>query len=258
MSILNDIKNDLKSTFDFKNKFEFKNTIGFNNDVCNIYIYNEILNDEWEENSPQSILYQLNSYNNLKEINLYINSPGGSVSAGWAICNIINRKRAEGTICNVYIDGFACSIASVIAISTVDKLYMYDNSLIMVHLPSCMAYGNKVELEKAISDLEKIELQLKSIYKSRAKETLTDEILDNMIKNETWLNASDVELYFDIPLERKNTINNKTILSVDGYKNVLNISDDKLTFAYKKKVDELNNKITLLKIKEINDMLSKI
>ena len=88
----------------------------------------------------------------MKQINIYINSRGGSVFEGTAIYNQLRRHPAHKT---VYVDGFACSIASVIAMAG-DEVVMPRNALMMVHNAMMGVWGNAAELRKAADDLDKI------------------------------------------------------------------------------------------------------
>ena len=77
-------------------------------------------------------------YPDASEIRIYINSYGGSVFEGTAIYNQLKRHPAHKT---VYVDGFACSIASVIAMAG-DEVVMPRNTMMMIHnMWSCVC-GN--------------------------------------------------------------------------------------------------------------------
>jgi len=80
-----------------------------------------------------------------KDINLYINSPGGSVSAGLAIYDTMQYiKPKVSTICI----GMAASMgALLLAAGTAGKRYSLPNSRIMIHQPSGGAYGQASEVE---------------------------------------------------------------------------------------------------------------
>ena len=111
-----------------KNKFwEFKNIVnGFSADL---YIYNEISSwDDEDVTSASSFKQELDNVGDVKNINLYVNSPGGSVGDGLTIASLIARNPAYVT---AYVDGMACSIASVIVCSA-DKVVMGKSSLLMI------------------------------------------------------------------------------------------------------------------------------
>lgn len=84
------------------------------NDEADIFIDGEIVTDEWQDSdtSASSFRDALKEIGDVKTINLHINSPGGSVFEGIAIFNMLKNSKAN---IDVYIDGLAASIASVIA-----------------------------------------------------------------------------------------------------------------------------------------------
>jgi ATP-dependent protease ClpP protease subunit len=127
-----------------KGKIEVKNQ----GDRIKLIIYGEIVSkelDKWidEDVAPkdiQDLLYQIGD----KDLDIYINSVGGSVFAGMAIYNMLKRHKGYKT---VYVDGVAASIASVIAMVG-DKIYIPKNSFLMVHKAWCVATGNSDDLIK--------------------------------------------------------------------------------------------------------------
>jgi len=91
--------------------------------VLDLYLYGNVESDgeDWRtgqrlesETSANHFRDELGKYPEAKEVNVYINSYGGSVFEGTAIYNQLRRHPAHVT---VYIDGFACSVASVTAMA---------------------------------------------------------------------------------------------------------------------------------------------
>lgn len=165
-----------------------------NLDVVNLYIYQEIESDgyDWWENeviesetSANHFKNELAKYPNASQINIYINSNGGSVYEGTAIYNQLKRHPAHKT---VYIDGFACSIASVIAMAG-DEIIMPRNSLMMIHNMMMGVFGNSKEIRKAADDLDTINAAGRQAYLMKAGEKLSEENLIEMMDAETWLTA---------------------------------------------------------------------
>ena len=162
--------------------------------VLELYIYGDVeaetLNREaWRyepgENSAQHFREELAKYPNASEIRIYINSYGGSVFEGTAIYNQLQRHPAHKT---VYVDGFACSIASVIAMAG-DEVVMPRNTMMMIHnMWSCVC-GNAAELRKAADDLDIINDAGRQAYLSKVGDKLTEEKLAEMMDAETWLTA---------------------------------------------------------------------
>lgn len=102
------------------------------------------------ENSAQNFREELAKHPNVEEIVIYINSWGGSVFEGTAIYSQLRRHPAHKT---VRIDGFACSVASVIAMAG-DTVIMPRNTLMAIHNMWISATGNAAELRKAAADLD--------------------------------------------------------------------------------------------------------
>lgn len=127
----------------------------------------------------------LNQNKNASRIDIYINSPGGSVSEGIAIYNILKRTRSYK---RVFIDGFACSIASVIAMAG-NSISMPKSSMQMIHNAWTWTAGNASELRKAADDLDKINEIVVNAYMSKFKGT--EEELRALLDNESYLTAEE-------------------------------------------------------------------
>lgn len=166
--------------------------------ALDLYIYGDVesetfVDDSWwghweeSENSAKHFRQELAKYPNANQINLYINSYGGSVFEGTAIYNQLKRHPAHKT---VYVDGFACSIASVIAMAG-DEVVMPPNTLMMIHNMSMVAAGSAGELRKAADDLDTINAAGRAAYLQKAGEKLSEERLTEMMDGETWLTAQE-------------------------------------------------------------------
>ena len=172
-----------------KNKFwEFKNIVnGFSADL---YIYNEISSwDDEDVTSASSFKQELDNVGSVKNINLYVNSPGGSVGDGLTIASLIARNPAYVT---AYVDGMACSIASVIVCSA-DKVVMGKSSLLMIHnaLSGGFMFDNAKGYRKLADDLDKVTASLRQMYLSKAKDKLTEDKLIELMDSESWLGAKE-------------------------------------------------------------------
>lgn len=159
-----------------------------------LYIYGDVEGDSYDfwtgnviesETSANHFRDELAKYPNAQQIDVFINSYGGSVFEGTAIYNQLKRHPAHKT---VYIDGFACSIASVIAMAG-DEIVMPRNALMMIHNMWMGVCGNADELRKAADDLDTINAAGRAAYLERAGEKLTEEQLAGMMDAETWLTA---------------------------------------------------------------------
>jgi len=159
-----------------------------------LYIYSTVEGDNWLEKSQTSAQHfreELEKHKNAKSINLYINSTGGSVFEGSAIYSQLKRHSAKVT---VYIDGFACSIASVIAMAG-DKVIMSENAVMMIHNAWAVAAGNSAQLRKIADDLDVINKANKAAYLVKSDGKITPEKLTEMLDNETYLSAEDCMKY---------------------------------------------------------------
>lgn len=168
-------------------KQESKNT------TPEMYIDGEIVTDEYEDTDTSAAGFRnaLKSLGDVKNINLHINSPGGSVFEGIAIYNMLKQNSAR---INVYIDGLAASIASVIAMSG-DAIFMPSNSMMMVHNPWVMAIGNASELRKQADDLDQITKSSIQTYLAKAGDKLDEKTLTQLMDDETWLTAQEAVDY---------------------------------------------------------------
>ena len=179
-----------------KNKTLFNIRQQANNpNTLDIYIYDDVEGDSYDwwtgetiesETSSKYIRNVLEKNTSATQINVYINSYGGEVKEGLGIYNQLKRHPAQVT---VYIDGFACSIASVIAMAG-DKVIMGTNSLMMIHHASMGVWGNAEELRKAANDVEVIDKASCSSYLTKAGDKLSEETLNQLLDNQTWLNAN--------------------------------------------------------------------
>lgn len=157
-------------------------------DTLELYIYDTVESDGWWYDSDTSAKHfrdELAKHPNAKEITVYINSLGGSVMEGIAIYNQLKRHPAHKT---VRIDGFACSIASVIAMAG-DTIIMPKNTVMMIHNAWTIAIGNSKELHKAADDLETINQASRQAYLDKAGDKLTVEKLTELLDAETYLTA---------------------------------------------------------------------
>lgn len=165
-----------------------------------LYIYDDVQGDstDWwtgevieSDTSANHIKNELENAGEIQNINIYINSYGGSVKEGLGIYNLLKRHTAQKT---VYVDGFACSIASVIAMAG-DKVIMGTNTLMMIHHAAVGVFGNAEELRKAANDVEVIDSASCSSYLAKAGDKLTQETLTQLLDGQTWLSAAQCLQY---------------------------------------------------------------
>ncbi len=195
-----------------------------------IYIYGDVVGDEWEkwcdtDTCPQDVIDALRDAQG-KDVDVYINSGGGSVFAGVAIYNMLKRHTGKVT---VHIDALAASIASVIAMAG-DEIIMPNNSLLMIHKPAMTMLGtyNANELQKMAEDLDVIENSITAAYSEKIKSDVGMEEIKQMMADETWLTAEEASKYFDVNVVEANAA-------------VAKVSDDIIN-SYKRAPAQMKNR----------------
>lgn len=132
---------------------------------------------------------------NITDFNIYINSPGGSVFASSTIVSLLKRfKQEHGIKIHSYIDGLCASAATYVCM-VADDINVYQNSIMMIHKPLSIAYGNSNDFQKEIDTLNTIENNLMiPMYMNKFKKS--EEELRNLIKDETWFNGNVFDKYY--------------------------------------------------------------
>lgn len=125
------------------------------------------------------------------EINIYINSPGGSVYHGWDMFNEIRTAISEGATIKTYNIGLAASMGSVLLLAAdPENRYTAENSMFMIHNPSGLAFGDKEKMKKEQDLLAKIGGIMSKLY---ARETNTnEEYMEALMKRTTWYNPEEL------------------------------------------------------------------
>jgi ATP-dependent Clp protease protease subunit len=176
-------------------KFDFKQQLD-KPDTLELYIYSEVAPDGYNwwtgekiqsETSADYFRQKLNEYSDVKYINLYINSCGGSVREGYGIYAQLMRHEAYKT---VYVDGFANSIASIIAMCG-DKIIMYANSVMGIHNMMDLCFGNAAEHRQCADNLDSMMEGNRQIYLNRSKGKITPEKLKELLDAESILTAQE-------------------------------------------------------------------
>jgi len=120
------------------------------------------------------------------EIILRINSSGGDVFDGFAIYNLLRDHPAK---IRTVVDGFAASIASIIALAG-DEIEVHEASVIMIHDPWGVGIGNAAELRQLADVLDKtIASPMAKIYADKMDKPI-DEIRD-LMEAETWYTGEE-------------------------------------------------------------------
>lgn len=150
-----------------------------------IYIY-EAIGEGWYGGiTAKSFSESLKELGNVSALDIYINSPGGSVFDGIAIYNQIRRFSGERI---VHVDGIAASIASVIAMAG-DEVRIADNGMLMIHDPWSVAFGTADEMRKVADSLDKVRDTILDTYV--AKTGGDRAVISDLMSAETWMLADE-------------------------------------------------------------------
>jgi ATP-dependent Clp protease protease subunit len=129
----------------------------------------------------------LESENPDKDISLYINSPGGSVSAGLSIFDTMNFIKPDvSTMCM----GMAASMGSFLLMAGAKgKRFALPNSRVMIHQPSGGAQGQATDIEIQAREIIKTREQLNRIYADRTGQPLERIAAD--MERDRWMSPSE-------------------------------------------------------------------
>lgn len=196
-------KDNLKNLLEVKNSTETSADLFFYGDIVSSWY------GAWDDTDqyPEKVRDFLKEHEN-KDLNIYINSGGGSVFAGMAIYNMLKRHNGQKT---VYIDGLAGSIASVIAMAG-DRIVVPKNSFLMIHKPLVGVLGNANTLREQADLLDNIEKAIINVYEDKLAKGANIETIKDMVNAETWLNGEEAIQYFNVELAEEN----KAIARVDS------------------------------------------
>ena len=133
----------------------------------------------------------LESQDPAKDIQLYINSPGGSVSAGFAIYDTMNYVKCDvSTICM----GLAASMgAFLLAGGTKGKRYALPNAEIMIHQPSGGAKGQETEIRIVAEQILKTRERLNKILAENTGKPL--DVIAADTERDNYMTASEAKEY---------------------------------------------------------------
>ena len=184
-------KDNLKDFLQVKNQTETS---------ADLHFYGDIVSSWWgawddTDQYPEKVKDFLDESKG-KDLNIYVNSGGGSVFAGMAIYNMLKRHKGYKT---VYVDGLAGSIASVIALAG-DKVIIPNNAYFMIHKPWVWASGNANELREQADILDTIEEGIMNVYNENLKDGVNIEDVKEMVNNETWLTGEEATNYFNVEI----------------------------------------------------------
>jgi ATP-dependent protease ClpP protease subunit len=138
----------------------------------------------WTGNDARTFQQRLAELD-VEELDVYINSPGGSVFEGVTIYNLLVSHPAT---VNVHVLGLAASIASVIMLAG-DSVNIAENAMVMIHDPSAGVYGKAKDFRQVADVLDKITESILNTYEGRTK--LTRDQLRAAMTAETYYTADE-------------------------------------------------------------------
>lgn len=126
-----------------------------------------------------------------KDINLYINSPGGSVTAGMAIYDTMNYIKCDvSTVCM----GMAASMgAFLLAGGTKGKRFALPNAEVMIHQPSGGAKGQATEIRIVAENILKIKKRLNEIMAANTGQPY--EVIERDTERDNYMSADEAKAY---------------------------------------------------------------
>lgn len=152
-----------------------------------------ILTNEISDNSANIVVAQLLYLDSLSndDISLYINSPGGSVTAGMAIYDTMNFIKSDvSTICM----GIAASMgAFLLSSGTKGKRYCLPNSEVMIHQPLGGVTGQATEIKIAAEHILKMKERLNKILSLNTNKALSQ--IENDTERDYFLSAEEAKEY---------------------------------------------------------------
>jgi len=133
----------------------------------------------------------LEAENPKKEIHMYINSPGGLVTAGLAIYDTMQYVRPPvQTLCI----GQAASAASLLLCAgKKGERFALPNARVMVHQPSAAFYGQAADIARHAQEIVKLKRRLNEIYAKHTGQTV--EAIEKMLDRDTYMTAEEAKSF---------------------------------------------------------------
>ena len=164
-----------------------------------IFLGSEV--DDYAANTLQAQLLYLDSVDSGKDISIYINSPGGSVTVGLGIYDTMQFISSDvATICT----GMAASMAAVLLVAGAEgKRSALPHSRVMIHQPLGGVQGQASDIEIEAKEIQKFKKELYTII-SNHSHTPYEKVWQDSDRN-YWMTAQEAKEYgmIDQVLERK-------------------------------------------------------
>ena len=143
----------------------------------------------------------LEAENPKKEIHMYINSPGGLVTAGMAIYDTMQYVRPQ---IQTYCIGQAASMGSLLLCAgKKGERYALPNARVMVHQPSASFYGQAADIARHAQEIVKLKKRLNEIYAKHTGQTV--EAIEKMLDRDTYMTGEEAKAFglIDNVMERR-------------------------------------------------------
>ena len=155
-----------------------------------------MLNGEVEDHMANLVVAQLlflESENPDKDISLFINSPGGVVTAGMSIYDTMQFIKCDVA---TYVMGQACSMGSLLAqAGAAGKRYMLPNARHMIHQPSGGARGQATDIQIQAREIQKMKENLTNIYVKHNSKGKTYEQFAADMERDFFMSAEEALAY---------------------------------------------------------------
>lgn len=157
-----------------------------------IVFLNGAVHDESASLIVAQILH-LESVDSEKDIHFYINSPGGVVTSGMSIYDVMQFVKPD--VCT-YVMGQACSMGSLLATAGAPgKRYMLPNARHMIHQPSGGAGGQATDMEIQVKEILKMKKTLTEIYVKHNSKGKTYEEFARDMERDYFMSAEEALEY---------------------------------------------------------------
>ncbi|HEX4301720.1 MAG TPA: ATP-dependent Clp protease proteolytic subunit [Rhizomicrobium sp.] len=133
----------------------------------------------------------LESENPKKEVHMYINSPGGVVTAGLAIYDTMQLIRPP---IQTFCIGQAASAASLLLMAgKKGERFALPNSRMLVHQPSASFYGQAADIARHAEEVVKLKHRLNEIYVKHTGRTLAE--IEKALDRDTYMTADEAKAF---------------------------------------------------------------
>ena len=161
---------------------------------ADFYVYGDIVDerypDFWTGKKSEMEVDPMKLKEELDELNGVSNSGGGSVFASSTMVSMLKRLKNDGVRIHAFIDGL-CASASTYLFMVADDMNIYQNSIMMIHKPMTITWGNADELQKDIDTLNVIENDMMiPMYMSKARDGISEDDMRQLIADETWFTGN--------------------------------------------------------------------